>query len=63
MNMFQKKSRILAYMMLFFGIGFFLFALTHPTASFPWRIEITYFIYIVYILSMVVLFIASHQKK
>lgn len=59
---FQKKSRIIASIMLIAAIAFFAFAITHPTASFPWSNAATYFIYAVYILIMVVLFVAPCRK-
>ncbi len=58
---FKKKSRIVALIMLVLAIAFFAFAITHPTASFPWSNTITYFIYAVYILIMVLLFAAPHK--
>ena len=60
---FKKKSRIIASIMLIAAIAFFVFAITHPTASFPWSNTITYFIYAVYILIMVLLFVAPCRKK
>ncbi|PWM69125.1 MAG: hypothetical protein DBX38_00720 [Eubacteriales Family XIII. Incertae Sedis bacterium] len=59
---FKKKSRIIASIMLIAAIAFFVFAITHPTASFPWSNTITYFIYAVYILIMVLLFAAPCRK-
>ena len=58
---FKKKSRIIALIMLVVAIAFFAFAISHPTAGFPWSNAITYFIYAVYILIMVLLFIAPHK--
>lgn len=60
---FKTKSRMAAGIMLLFATGFLFFAITHPTASFPWNNTITYFIYIVYIVITVVLFIAPSKKK
>lgn len=59
---FKKKSRIIASIMLVAAIAFFAFAITHPTASFPWSNTITYFVYAIYILIMVVLFVAPYRK-
>ncbi|TGX96524.1 hypothetical protein E5357_15810 [Hominisplanchenecus murintestinalis] len=59
---FKKKSRIIASIMLIVAIAFFVFAVTHPTASFPWSNTITYFIYAVYMVIMVLLFVAPHKK-
>lgn len=56
---FKKKSRIIALIMLVVAIAFFAFAISHPTAGFPWSNAITYFIYAVYILIMVVLFVGD----
>lgn len=60
---FKKKSRIIASIMLIVAIAFFVFAITHPTASFPWSNTITYFIYAVYVVIMVLLFIAPHKRE
>lgn len=57
------KSRIIAFLMLLFAIAFFIFAITHPTASFPWNNTITYLIYAVYFLVIIFLLITSHKKK
>ena len=59
---FKKKSRIIASIMLIVAIAFFVFAVTHPTASFPWSNTITYFIYAVYMAILVLLFVAPHKK-
>ena len=59
---FKKKSRITALIMLIAAIAFFVYAVTHPTASFPWSNTITYSIYAVYILIMALLFIAPYKK-
>lgn len=56
---FKKKSRIIALIMLIAAVVFFVFSITHPTSSFPWSNTITYFIYAVYILIMVVLFVGD----
>ena len=58
----KKKSRIIASIMLILAIVFFVFAITHPTASFPWSNAVTYFIYAVYFFIMVLLFIAPRKK-
>lgn len=59
----KKKSRIIASIMLIAAIAFFAFAIAHPTASFPWSNTITYFIYAVYIIIMVLLFVAPYKKE
>jgi len=59
----KKKSRMIAGMMLLFAIGFFLFAITHPTASFPWDNTVTYSIYAAYVFVMALLFVAPVRKN
>ena len=49
-------------MMLIAAVIFLVYAVTHPTASFPWSNTITYALYAVYILVMLVLFVASRKK-
>lgn len=58
----KKICRVIAGIMLLFAIGFSLFAITHPTASFPWSNTVTYSIYVIYVLIMVVLFVAPHKN-
>ena len=60
---FKKKSGIIASIMLFATIAFFVFAVNHPTASFPWSNTVTYFIYAVYILITALLFAAPCKKE
>lgn len=60
---YKKPLRIVAVLMLILAICFFAFAITHPTADFPWSNTVTYVIYAVYILIMAVLFIASFKNK
>lgn len=59
----KKQSRIAAAAMLLLAIGFFVFAITHPTASFPWSNTITYTLYGVYLSVMTVLFIAPFKNR
>lgn len=49
--------------MLIFAAGFIVFALTHPTASFPWSNTVTYTVYAVYLFIMALLFIAPHTPS
>ena len=56
-------SRIIASIMLMIAIAFFVYAVTHPTGSFPWSLEVTYFVYSVYLLTMVLLFVAPFKKR
>lgn len=61
--MYKKLSRIIAAIMLILAAVFAAYALTHPTASFPWSNAVTYTIYAVYLLAMTVLFIAPFKKE
>lgn len=61
--MSNKKFKIIASIMLIVAIAFFAFAVTHPTASFPWSNTITYFIYAVYLFITVLLFIVPDRKE
>ncbi len=54
--------KMIGLVMLVVAIVFILYALTHPEASFPWSNTITYKIYGIYVLIMVLLFIASKKK-
>ena len=45
--------------MLIFAIGFVIYALNNPQASFPWNNAITYLIYAVYFIVMVASFVLS----
>ena len=59
----EKASRTIGFIMLIVAITFVIFALTHPTASFPWSNTITYILYIVYFIIMVVFLISPFRKK
>ena len=59
----KKKCRIIASVMLVAAIGFIAFALSHPNSSFPWSNTVTYSIYGIYALVMIVLFIAPFKNK
>ena len=59
----KKLSRIIAVLMLLLAIGFFCYAVTHPVASFPWGLSVTYTIYGVYLLVMAVLFAAPREIR
>ena len=58
----RKTCRITAFLMLMIAAVFFVFAVTHPTASFPWSNTITYSMYAVYLLIMLLLFAAPHRR-
>lgn len=59
----KKTSRTIGLIMLIVAIAFVIFALTHPTASFPWSNTITYILYIVYFIGMIVFLISPFRKK
>lgn len=49
----NKKYLKIALTLLVIGIIFIFYALNHPEVSFPWSNNITYIIYIVYLLLIV----------
>lgn len=49
--------------MLILAVAFLFVALGHPEMSFPWGNGITYTLYAIYALIMVVLFIAPFKKS
>ena len=61
--MSKKVSRIIGGIMLILAVAFLFVALGHPEISFPWGNGITYTLYAIYALIMVVLFIAPFKKK
>lgn len=61
--MTKKISRIISAVMLAAAVLFFLYALNHPEGSFPWGNEITYILYGIYLIVMIVLAIAPFGRK
>lgn len=61
--MTKKHSRIIGVVMLLIAIAFLCFAFIHPEMSFPWSNIITYLLYGVYLIVMVVMFIAPFGKR
>ena len=61
--MSKKVSRIIGGIMLILAVAFLFVALGHPEMSFSWGNGITYTLYAIYALIMVVLFIAPFKKK
>lgn len=59
----KKISRSIGIIMLFAAVGFVIFALNHPEMSWPWNNTITYILYLIYIVGMIVCFIAPLKKK
>ena len=52
--MTKKSSRIVAVIMLIIAIIFFVVALNNPQASFPWSNIITYILYGIYVIIMII---------
>ena len=59
----KKTSGTIGLIMLIVAIAFVIFALTHPTASFPWSNTITYILYIVYFIGVIVFLLSPFRKK
>lgn len=61
--MTKKTSRIIATIMLVIAVGFVVYALSHPEASFPWSNVITLGIFVVYLIAMIIMFVAPFKKQ
>ena len=61
--MTKKKSRLIAPVMLIAAAAFFIYALHHPEASFPWSNAVTYILYGLYLIVMLVMAAAPFKKK
>lgn len=61
--MSKRGSRIIACIMLVIGVIFFIIALNNPQFSWPWSNTISNCVYVVYLIVMVILFIAPFEKK
>lgn len=61
--MTKKTSRIIAAVMLLVAIAFLSYAFNHPEGSWPWSNTVSFTIYAVYLIAMVILFIAPFKKK
>ena len=61
--MTKKGSRIIATIMSVMAAGIVGYALSHPEASFPWRNVITFGIFIVYLIAMIVLYVAPFKRS
>ena len=59
----KKLSIIIASIMLVIALGFFIYVVNHPELSWSWSNAITYIIYSIYFLVMVILFIAPFKNK
>lgn len=61
-----KENTVLIFIalaMILFGIGFCLYAITHPSVSFGWSNAVTYSIYIIYILIILILVFFGAKGK
>lgn len=54
--MTKKVSRIIAIVMLILAVVFLWYAVNHPEGTFPWSNTLTFILYGVYIIVMIVLF-------
>lgn len=61
--MTKKISRIIGILMFLAAAAFIIVALNNPQAGFPWSNVITYGIYIVYIIVMMLFIIAPFGKR
>ena len=61
--MIKKISRIIGSIMFVAAIVFVIFALNHPEMSFTWSNTITYLLYGLYFVVMVIMFVAPFKKK
>lgn len=59
----MEKLKYIGFLMLALAIIFVGFALNHPEKSFPWSNTITYIIYGVYIIVMLLMFILPIIRK
>lgn len=61
--MTKKFSRIIGIVLLALAVAFVIFAFSHLEMSFPWSNTVTYLLYSVYLIAMVVLLIAPFKKN
>ena len=61
--MTKKIARIIGVVMLVIAIVFVAFALGHPEMGFPWCNSITYIIYGVYLIVMLIMFFAPFPNE
>ncbi len=59
----KRYSRMIGIIMLAAAIAFVVFALNHPEASFPWSNTVTYSLYGLYLIMMLVMLIAPFKNK
>ena len=61
--MTKRISRIIGFILLIVAIGFVAFALQHPEMSFPWSNTVTYILYAVYLIAVVIMLVAPFKKR
>ena len=61
--MTKRACQKLGLLLLVLAVCFVVYALGHPTGSFPWSNSVTYGVYLVYILVTAVLLWAPFGKK
>lgn len=58
----KKVFSGLSIAMLLFAVGFVVYALNNPQASFPWSNTVSYVIYIIYLAIMIAFFTLSRKR-
>lgn len=61
--MTRKISRIIGIIMLLVAVIFIVVALNNPQFSFPWSNMVTYSIYAMYFVIMIIALVAPFRKK
>ncbi|MFY8264552.1 hypothetical protein ACOT7R_16855 [Clostridium perfringens] len=61
--MTNKISRLIGIIMVIVAIGFIVFAINNPQASFPWSNTITYLLYGIYLVATVVMLVAPFKRN
>lgn len=61
--MTKKRSRIIGLCMLIVALSFLWYALNHPEGAFPWSNAVTFSLYGIYLIAMLLFFIAPFRKK
>lgn len=59
----QNVFILIGCLMLVFAIGFVVYALNHPEGFFPWDNQITYTIYLIYLIATIAMFILAKVMK
>ncbi len=59
----KKHSHIIGITMLIIAMAFVVFALNHPEMSFPWSNTVTYLLYGLYFIVMLMMLIAPFKNE